>query len=495
MAIANSDGSVILGVEVNTSQVEKGISNIKSKFASLKDQRATLQTLTQGIKDQQATLNDLNAEYAQYVAKGKQSSIEAQELRGRINDLTAEMKEMQGAAISLGAKTQDSFAKMKSSVKTFVSYFIGIQSVFAIFNFSKEASDFATKSEAAINRINDIYGESSVIINGFIDSNSRALGLSEASAKSYASIYGNLFSVWADQKTNAELTNKYLSMTAVVASKTGRTVEDVQERIRSGLLGNTEAIEDLGIFVNVKTIQMTDAFKRMARGRSWEKLDANTQQQIRSMAILEQATAKYGNSVAKTTALSKAKFNASYEDFKASWGQVVNELLPSILDKLVVLFDWLSKNTDLIVALLEGIFIYLSVKNIGKLMKAFVSIFTSPKTISQIQLWAIAIGTIVGSFQYLANNWNKLSAMEKLATVLFGLATAFTTAAIAVALFHTAWSVGVAAAAIAGGIAVLAGTYLFTKNGEDGSAITNARGTPPNGISQYAGMAKGGTYK
>jgi hypothetical protein len=92
--------------------------------------------------------------------------------------------------------------------------------------------------------------------------------MSKAAAASFSSVYGNLFSVWADQTTNAELTNRYLNMTAVVASKTGRTVEDVQERVRSGLLGNTEAIEDLGVFVNVKTIEMTDAFKRMASGKS-----------------------------------------------------------------------------------------------------------------------------------------------------------------------------------------------------------------------------------
>ena len=48
-------------------------------------------------------------------------------------------------------------------------------------------------------------------------------------------------------------------MTAVVASKTGRTVQDVQERVRSGLLGNTEAIEDLGVLL--QNNQMTDAFE------------------------------------------------------------------------------------------------------------------------------------------------------------------------------------------------------------------------------------------
>ena len=155
-------------------------------------------------------------------------------------------------------------------------------SVTAIVQFSRESAKLATQTEASVQRLIDIYGKASDSVGDFIDANARALGMSKAAAASYASVYGNLFSVWADQKTNAELTNHYLNMTAVVASKTGRTVADVQERIRSGLLGNTEAIEDLGIFVNVKTIEITDAFQRIANGRSWEQLTAYEQSQVRT---------------------------------------------------------------------------------------------------------------------------------------------------------------------------------------------------------------------
>ena len=191
----------------------------------------------------------------------------------------------------------------------------------------------------------DIYGSASKAVGDFIDANAQALGMSRAMAASYVSVYGNLFSVWADQATNAELTNAYLNMTAVVASKTGRTVEDVQERIRSGLLGNTEAIEDLGVFVNVKTIEMTDAFKRMANGKSWEQLDAYTQQQVRTFAILEQATQKYGNEVARTSALAKSQFNAAWQDFQATWGEVVNRVLVPVLE---VLTEILVRSTALL---------------------------------------------------------------------------------------------------------------------------------------------------
>lgn len=271
MAIANSDGSIILSTKVDTSGINKG------------------------------------------------------------------MSEMQGKATSL--------------TKTFSKLGAAIASAFAIqkiIQFSNEAGQLATQTEASIQRLIDIYGSASDTVGEFIDQNARALGMSKASAASFASVYGNLFSVWADQETNARLTNKYLQMTAVVASKTGRTVEDVQERVRSGLLGNTEAIEDLGVFVNVKTIEMTDAFKRMADGKSWEQLDAYMQQQIRSMAILEQATAKYGDQVAETSATTKSRFRAAYEDFKQSWGEIVNRVLLPVLEVLTSIFDIFVKGLDVL---------------------------------------------------------------------------------------------------------------------------------------------------
>ncbi|MBQ7292135.1 MAG: hypothetical protein IJW79_00195 [Clostridia bacterium] len=346
MAIVNSDGSIILSTKVDTSGVSKGLTDVKSKFSVLKGQKATLATLTQAIKDQQFVLNSLNLEYAEFVAKGKLNSKQAQDLKARINDLTAEMKEMQAAATTLGAKSTTAFAQMKSGLMALASYFIGIQTIFAAIRFSGASAEFATQTEASVQRLVDIYGSASDSVGDFIDANARALGMSKAAAASFSSVYGNLFSVWADQATNAELTNRYLSMTAVVASKTGRTVEDVQERVRSGLLGNTEAIEDLGIFVNVKTIEMTDAFQRMANGKSWEQLDAYTQQQIRSMAILEQATAKYGDEVADTSATIRNRYKAAYEDFQNSWGNIVNTVLLPVLETLTQIFDIATKGLN-----------------------------------------------------------------------------------------------------------------------------------------------------
>lgn len=349
MAITGGDGSIILTTSVDTSGISKGSSSIKSvlnsignsakqtgakiqtAFVSLKDQRATFQVLTQAIKDQQYVINALREEYAELVAKGKVNSQQAQELRGRIEELTTEMKELEYAADSVGNKGTSAFGKLGKSLMGLASYLIGIQTVFKFINFSKEAGQAATQQEANVQRLIDIYGKASQSVGDFIDSNARALGLSRSMAASVSATYGNLLSVWADQETNAQLTNSLLNQTAVVASKTGRTVEDVAERIRSGLLGNTEAIEDLGINVNIKTMEITDAFKRIADGRSWQQLNVYEQAQVRTLAILEQSTNKYGTTVAQTSAFTRQQYRAAYEDMQATWGQFVNTVLLPVL--------------------------------------------------------------------------------------------------------------------------------------------------------------------
>ena len=110
--------------------------------------------------------------------------------------------------------------------------------------------------ESAVMRVSDIFGSSAEAVEDFAERNAAALGMSRTAAYEYAATFGNLFrSITADQEENSRVTLAMLNASAVIASKTGRTVSDVMERIRSGLLGNTEAIEDLGIFVNVATEQ------------------------------------------------------------------------------------------------------------------------------------------------------------------------------------------------------------------------------------------------
>lgn len=150
----------------------------------------------------------------------------------------------------------------------------------------------------------------------------------------------------------------------------------------------------------------------------------------------------------------------------------------------------LLKNWTTFVALWKDFRALMALIHTEGFFKTITGLFGS--SLGTMQLWAIAIGVVVGSIAYLALNWDKLSPAQRVITILSALAVAATAAAVAIALFHTAWSVGIAAAAIAGGIALLAGTYLF-KNANAKTSLSGG-GTAPANISQYAYLAEGGTY-
>lgn len=246
--------------------------------------------------------------------------------------------------VKKGTGSINSFGKSISNVTAGLGKFataVGIAfSVAQMVKFSNEASKLAAQTEAYILRIGQIYGEAGKQVSDFIDVNSQALGMSKTAAYEAAASYGNLFSSFADGAENAKLTNDMLQTTAVIASKTGRTFDEVFTKIQSGIFGNTRAIDDLGVYVNQATITTTKAFQTISDGRPWAQLTGNEQKQILTLAILEQAQAKYGNTVLQSTALTRSQFNAAFQDFKATWGQVINLVLMPVLKVLTAVFNY-----------------------------------------------------------------------------------------------------------------------------------------------------------
>ena len=177
------------------------------------------------------------------------------------------------------------------------------------------------------------------------------MGVGEATK--YGAVYSNLFSGFIkDSNKLSAYTAKMLQTSAVVAEGSGRSITDVMERIRSGLLGNTEAIEDLGINVNVAMIQSTEAFKRFANGQSWDQLDYQTQQQIRLMAILEQATAKYGTTLSQSVNGRISLFKSLLKDAALNVGNaflpIINAVMPILNSFAMVLKNVTAKLAEFI---------------------------------------------------------------------------------------------------------------------------------------------------
>lgn len=222
-------------------------------------------------------------------------------------------------------------SSVSKTVKGIGALLAGIGAGMAIGGAVKDAMLY----EAAIMQIKRTLGSSAGAFKEWAKDNAQAFGMSQLEMMKYAGVYSNLISGFS--ATTAETTQRtqaLLKASAVVAAGTGRTMEDTMERIRSGLLGNTEAIEDLGINVNVALLKSSQAFQDFAGGQKWENLSFQTQQQIRLFGILEQATAKFGNEITNNTIYKQAQFIAQLKNTRLALGQaflpIYNLILPAL---------------------------------------------------------------------------------------------------------------------------------------------------------------------
>nr|DAK38668.1 MAG TPA: minor tail protein [Caudoviricetes sp.] len=290
-----------------------------------------------------ATLDELkvmiDAEIAPFRKKMKEVENQVKETSDQVKNATAKVREQSN---SIGS----AFGKLAK----FAGFAILGKKLLDVGMYSAQT---ALEVSASMNQIKRQMGESSQSFLKWVNDNANAMNMGVGEATNYGAVYSNLFSGFIkDTNKLSAYTAKMLQTSAVVAEGSGRSITDVMERIRSGLLGNTEAIEDLGINVNVAMIESTEAFKKFANGQSWQQLDYQTQQQIRLMAILEQATAKYGDTLSNSVNGSISLFKSLMKDSALNLGNsmlpIINAIMPVLNSFAMVLKNVTAKLAEFI---------------------------------------------------------------------------------------------------------------------------------------------------
>lgn len=290
-----------------------------------------------------ATLDELkvmiDAEIAPFRKKMKEVENQVKGTSDQVKNATAKVREQSN---SIGS----AFGKLAK----FAGFAILGKKLLDVGMYSAQT---ALEVAASMNQIKRQMGESSQSFLKWVNDNANAMNMGVGEATNYGAVYSNLFSGFIkDTNKLSAYTAKMLQTSAVVAEGSGRTITDVMERIRSGLLGNTEAIEDLGINVNVAMIESTEAFKKFANGQSWQQLDYQTQQQIRLMAILEQATAKYGDTLSNSVNGSISLFKSLMKDSALNLGNamlpIINAIMPVLNSFAMILKNVTAKLAEFI---------------------------------------------------------------------------------------------------------------------------------------------------
>jgi hypothetical protein len=289
--------------------------------------------------------------------------------------LQREMTRTQSQMQSFGRQTQQSMTRLSSGINTMSG---GVQSavmgisealapetlglslvVAALASVATAGVSSAMDLETSMTQIRNTLGQSSRDFESWANTVGASFGFSEKSAMEGGAVYSNILSGFIDGADNTKnATIQLMQATAVISSRTGRTMDDVIERIRSGLLGNTESIEDLGVNVNIAMIESTEAFKKLANGKHWNQLDYKTQSQIRLMAILEQSNKKYGQTLADTTQTAKNRLGAEWSNMMTEMGNMFLPVITPILKGLTYIIHYVTIAFNLISRFTKALFGY-----------------------------------------------------------------------------------------------------------------------------------------
>lgn len=319
--------------------------------------------------------------------------------------LTAEMKPYKESMEKVRKETQKTSNEVSKQTGAMGKSFTKLKGVVAGLAIGAAIGKIATDSirtamqvEASMQQIDRLMGENSQGFKNWAKQNALSFNMAQSDAMKYGAIYSNLLtSFMPDSSAVTEYTTELLKASSIIASGTGRTMDDVMERIRSGMLGNTEAIEDLGVNVNVAMLESTEAFKRFAGDSSWNQLDFQTQQQIRLFGILEQTSTKFGDSVLQNSNSSLQQFLAILKDVSLNIGNAFLPIWNIVMPILIGFASKLREVTGYLATFMQLLF--------GK--KAKSPIETSSKAASN------ALGSAAGSANDISSGLGKAASNAK----------------------------------------------------------------------------------
>ncbi|MTN82199.1 hypothetical protein GMB34_13640 [Turicibacter sanguinis] len=268
-----------------------------------------------------------------------------------------EIKKVQNQVKAMTDSVNKQVSKVKSAISSITKSIAGLYALGKVGQYIKNSLQSAMQVEASLQQVARTMGESTQSFLKWAKTNALSFNMAQSDALKFGATYSNLVSSFlTDTNQITGATTELLKASSIIASATGRTMDDVMERIRSGLLGNTEAIEDLGVNVDVALLETTEAFKRLANGKSWNQLSFQTQQQIRLMAILEQTSSKFGDEVFQNTNSSLQQLVAILKDVALNLGNAFLPIANVVIPLLSKMAMWLRTVTGYFATFMQALF-------------------------------------------------------------------------------------------------------------------------------------------
>lgn len=206
-------------------------------------------------------------------------------------------------------------------------------------DFIGSAIDAASDLQESLSKSGVVFGTYASQVDNWARGAAQAFGLSRQEATEAAATFGNMFDAMGlTQGVSVNMSKSVVELAADLASFNNIDISDAIERLRSGLLGEQEAVERLGI--NMSETRLKAKALEMGMGDGKKVLDATSKAQAAYAIILEDTTNAQGDFVRTSGGLANQQriVNAEWQNAKADLGE---GLLPLMIDLAGIINDQL----------------------------------------------------------------------------------------------------------------------------------------------------------
>lgn len=281
----------------------------------------------------------------------------------------------------------------------------------------------ASDMNETLSKTSVVFGENSTAVVDWANNAAVALGQSKQGALDAASTFGNLFvSMGMGKDTSADMSMGLVQLASDLGSFNNMDPTEVLDKLRSGLLGQTEPLQSLGVNMNAAMVQQ----KAMELGlaATTDALTPAMLAQARYALILDQTKTAQGDFARTSDGLANQQriADAQWKDLQATIGQA---LLPVML----VLIQTMNQ---LVQAVLPPLAAFITEK-VTPAMEAIATVIraTVGPALEAIMGWVRSLGDTMrtqtdGPFAYL-QQWfeQNMPRIQAIVQTVLGAITAF----------------------------------------------------------------------
>ena len=408
----NTDGSIVIGTKLDNSKLEKDLKKLNKSDKELGNE---------------------------FEKTGKKGQRAAKDLDKDFNKLDSTLGDL---AITIGAAF----------------------SVDKLIDFGSHMIEIASDLDEVQNVVDTAFGDMSYKVDEFASTSIESFGMSELAAKQTAGRFMAMSTALG--LTQEEASQMALTVTGLsgdMASFYNVSQDIASTALASIWTGETETLKRYGIVMSQTNLE---AFA-LANGinKSWQEMSQAEQVQLRYKYVMEQTAlaqgdfAKTQDSWANQTRILDETMKALYGDIGKGLIEAFNPLLQVVNDIVTGLSNFQERTgmlDDFFVILLSAVSGLVAIKawDIIKKVGAAIRLLGDETMIANLKssIAAGAFGLLVTTIIRLADAWKGMTGFEQVVSVLGVVTAAALAAAVAFGAFHSAATMGIAAAGIVAGI-------------------------------------------